>query len=145
MRTMVGDRYVVERMRQGNFNFGGEQSGHIIMTDFMTTGDGLAAALQFLVAMVDSGKRSSDLLHLFEPCPQELKNIPIIAGSDPLNSQSVKKAIEDAHKLLENVGRLVIRKSGTEPLIRIMVEHENELTIRQVLNNISYRLEKQIT
>ncbi len=145
VRTMVGDRYVVERMRQGNFNFGGEQSGHIIMTDFMTTGDGLAAALQFLVAMVDSGKRSSDLLHLFEPCPQELKNIPIVAGSDPLNSQSVKKAIEDAHKLLENVGRLVIRKSGTEPLIRIMVEHENELTIRQVLNNISYQLEKQIT
>ena len=125
-RTKVGDRYVVEAMRQGGFNLGGEQSGHIVMTDFATTGDGLIAGLQFLGAMVEEGKRASDLTATFEPVPQMLKNVRYDAGADPLATASVKAAIAEAEGTLNGAGRLLIRKSGTEPLIRVMAECEDE-------------------
>ncbi|MEM9578736.1 MAG: phosphoglucosamine mutase [Pseudomonadota bacterium] len=124
-RTSVGDRYVVERMRSGGFNLGGEQSGHIVMTDYATTGDGLMAGLQFLAAMIGSGKRASALLNRFEPVPQLLKNVRFTAGQTPLEMASVKLAITEAEQRLSGSGRLLIRKSGTEPLIRVMAEHED--------------------
>ncbi|WP_300039161.1 phosphoglucosamine mutase [uncultured Roseobacter sp.] len=124
-RTGVGDRYVVERMRAGGFNLGGEQSGHIVMTDYATTGDGLMAALQFLAEMVSSGKPASMLLNNFDPVPQLLKNVRFAAGQTPLEDASVQAAIGQAEKDLAGLGRLLIRKSGTEPLVRVMAEHEN--------------------
>ncbi|MGB3243162.1 MAG: phosphoglucosamine mutase [Sulfitobacter sp.] len=124
-RTDVGDRYVVERMRQGGFNLGGEQSGHIVMTDHATTGDGLMAGLQFLAEMVRSGQPSSELLHQFEPVPQLLKNVKYTAGQTPLETKPVKDAIAQAEADLSAGGRLLIRKSGTEPLVRVMAEHED--------------------
>ncbi|GAB5459788.1 MAG: phosphoglucosamine mutase [Henriciella sp.] len=120
-RTKVGDRYVVERMRKGGFNLGGEQSGHIVMSDYSTTGDGLMAALQVLAVMVESEKPLSKIAHVFDPVPQKLVNVRY-EGSDPLEAESVKSAISDAEKRLDKTGRLVIRKSGTEPLIRVMAE-----------------------
>ena len=125
-RTGVGDRYVVERMRSGGFNLGGEQSGHIVMTDYATTGDGLMAGLQFLAEMVRSGRRASELVHSFEKVPQLLKNVRYSAGQTPLDEASVKAAIADAEERLNGTGRLLIRKSGTEPLIRVMAECEDE-------------------
>ncbi|MEL7106159.1 MAG: phosphoglucosamine mutase [Pseudomonadota bacterium] len=125
-RTKVGDRYVVEAMRQGGFNLGGEQSGHIVMTDFATTGDGLIAGLQFLGAMVDEGKCASELSATFDPVPQMLKNVRYDAGADPLAAASVQAAIAEAEGTLNGAGRLLIRKSGTEPLIRVMAECEDE-------------------
>lgn len=124
-RTGVGDRYVVERMRQGGFNLGGEQSGHIVMTDHATTGDGLMAGLQFLAEMVRAEKPASDLLHQFEPVPQLLKNVRFEAGQTPLETAGVKAAIAQAEADLAGGGRLLIRKSGTEPLVRVMAEHED--------------------
>lgn len=121
-RTSVGDRYVVARMRNGGFNLGGEQSGHIIMSDHTTTGDGLLSGLQVLAAMVQTGKPASELLHRFEPVPQLLKNVRYKAGQDPLSADVVKIAIAEAEADLEGAGRLLIRKSGTEPLIRVMAE-----------------------
>ena len=124
-RTAVGDRYVVERMREGGFNLGGEQSGHIVMTDYATTGDGLMAGLEFLAAMVQSGKPASTLMHRFDPVPQLLKNVRFSAGQAPLEADDVKAAIAQAEADLAGKGRLLIRKSGTEPLIRVMAEHED--------------------
>mgnify|MGYP000029429823 CR=1 FL=1 len=124
-RTGVGDRYVVERMRQGGFNLGGEQSGHIVMTDHATTGDGLMAGLQFLAEMVRSEKPASELLRQFEPVPQLLKNVRFSTGQTPLEAPSVKAAIAQAEADLAGGGRLLIRKSGTEPLVRVMAEHED--------------------
>ncbi|NIY71168.1 phosphoglucosamine mutase [Marivivens donghaensis] len=135
-RTAVGDRYVVERMRQGGFNLGGEQSGHIVMTDYATTGDGLLAGLQFLSAMVQTGKRASELAKTFETVPQMLKNVRYAAGSDPLNAATVKAAISDAEGRLEGKGRLLIRKSGTEPLVRVMAECEDPHLLEQVVDAI---------
>lgn len=120
-RTKVGDRYVVERMREGGFNLGGEQSGHIVMSDYSTTGDGLMAALQVLAVMVEKEKPLSEIAHVFDPVPQKLVNIRYEAGA-PLEEASVQQAIAAAEKKLGNKGRLVIRKSGTEPLIRVMAE-----------------------
>ena len=120
-RTKVGDRYVVARMREGGFNLGGEQSGHIVMSDYSTTGDGLMAALQVLAVMVETEKPLSEIAHVFDPVPQKLVNVRY-KGSDPLDTNSVKAAIADAEKRLAATGRLVIRKSGTEPLIRVMAE-----------------------
>ena len=120
-RTQVGDRYVMERMRQGGFNLGGEQSGHVILSDFSTTGDGMIAALQVLAVMVKSGKPMSTLARSFEPVPQKLENVRI-AGGKPLEHADVQQAIKDAEARLNGTGRLVIRASGTEPLIRIMAE-----------------------
>ncbi len=124
-RTAVGDRYVVERMRSGGYNLGGEQSGHIVMTDYGTTGDGLMAGLQFLAAMIETGKPASALLHRFDPVPQLLKNVRFSADQSPLEEASVQAAITDAENALGDKGRLLIRKSGTEPLVRVMAEHED--------------------
>ncbi len=135
-RTKVGDRYVVERMRQNGFNLGGEQSGHIVMTDYATTGDGLLAGLQFLAAMVSTGKRASELAKTFETVPQLLKNVRYSAGSDPLNADAVKSAIANAEGLLTGKGRLLIRKSGTEPLVRVMAECEDDALLLQVVDGI---------
>ena len=125
-RTSVGDRYVVQKMREGGFNLGGEQSGHIVMTDYATTGDGLLAGVQFLAALVETGKKASELATQFETVPQLLKNVRYSAGQTPLQNEDVASAILDAEQKLKGKGRLLIRKSGTEPLIRVMAECENE-------------------
>ncbi len=135
-RTAVGDRYVVERMRAGGFNLGGEQSGHIVMTDYATTGDGLIAGLQFLAEMARSGRPAVDLVHQFDTVPQMLKNVRYGAGSAPLDAASVKAKIADAEVLLAGKGRLLIRKSGTEPLVRVMAECEDEALLRDVVDGI---------
>ena len=141
-RTAVGDRYVVERMRGAGFNLGGEQSGHIVMTDYATTGDGLIAGLQFLAAMSDSGRKASDLVAQFEPVPQLLKNVRYALGADPLSVDSVKAEIARAEARLDGQGRVLIRKSGTEPLIRVMAEAEDEAVLREVVDGIVAAVEK---
>jgi phosphoglucosamine mutase len=123
-RTQVGDRHVLERMRRGGFNVGGEQSGHMILFDHATTGDGTVAALSVLTGLVRSGKRASELLRLFEPVPQLLKNVRYDGGA-PLEQDSVKQAIAEAERELGGNGRLVIRPSGTEPVIRVMAEGDD--------------------
>ncbi|KAJ54220.1 phosphoglucosamine mutase [Actibacterium mucosum KCTC 23349] len=135
-RTSVGDRYVVERMRAGGFNLGGEQSGHIVMTDYSTTGDGLLAGLQFLTAMVETGYKASTLVRQFEPVPQLLKNVRFDQTAAPLDEAAVKAAIAQAEGDLVGKGRLLIRKSGTEPLIRVMAECEDEGLLTQVVDGI---------
>jgi phosphoglucosamine mutase len=132
-RTAVGDRYVVERMRAEGYNLGGEQSGHIVMTDYATTGDGLLAGLQFLSAMAETGQPASALARNFETVPQMLENVRYAAGQDPLSAPSVKSAIEAAEARLTGSGRLLIRKSGTEPLIRVMAECENDALLREIV------------
>ncbi len=134
-RTRVGDRYVVEHMRSGGFNVGGEQSGHVVLSDFNTTGDGLIAALQVLAVLVQSGGSVSDICRMFDPVPQVLKNVRYGSGA-PLEEDQVKKAIEAAKQKLGNSGRLVIRKSGTEPLIRVMAEGDNADLVTQVVDDI---------
>ncbi|MCU4652915.1 phosphoglucosamine mutase [Roseibacterium sp. SDUM158016] len=135
-RTAVGDRYVVEAMREKGLNLGGEQSGHIVMTDYATTGDGLMAALQFLAEMVRTGQRASTLARRFEPVPQLLKNVRYAAGTAPLERDPVKAAIAAAEARLNGQGRLLIRKSGTEPLIRVMAEAEDEALMSSVVDEI---------
>ena len=135
-RTSVGDRYVVERMRAGGFNLGGEQSGHIVMTDHATTGDGLIAGLQFLAAMAETGQPASALVRQFDPVPQLLKNVRYADGAAPLEHTAVKAAIAGAEARLSGTGRLLIRKSGTEPLIRVMAECEDEAMLREVVDGI---------
>ncbi|MCG3266656.1 phosphoglucosamine mutase [Yoonia sp. I 8.24] len=135
-RTAVGDRYVVEAMRANGWNLGGEQSGHIVMTDFATTGDGLLAGLQFLAAMIETGKKASALSKSFETVPQMLKNVRYTAGQDPLAAQSVQDAIKAAEASLVGKGRLLIRKSGTEPLIRVMAECEDDALLAQTVDGI---------
>ncbi len=135
-RTAVGDRYVVERMREGGFNLGGEQSGHIVMTDYATTGDGLIAGLQFLAEMARTGKPASDLTRSFETVPQMLKNVRYGAGSAPLEAASVKAIIAASEVRLRGKGRLLIRKSGTEPLVRVMAECEDEGLLIEVVDGI---------
>ena len=136
-RTDVGDRYVVDAMRRGGFNLGGEQSGHIVMSDYATTGDGLLAGLQFLAAMVEVGKPASELAKVFSPYPQVLKNISFTADKAPLETVTVQAAIKDAEASLFGKGRLLIRKSGTEPLIRVMVEAEDQTLLRQVIDDMT--------
>ncbi len=135
-RTSVGDRYVVERMRQGCFNLGGEQSGHIVMTDHATTGDGLMASLQFLAEMVRSERPASELLHQFEQVPQLLKNVRFEAGQQPLDAAQVQAAIKQAEADLSGGGRLLIRKSGTEPLVRVMAEHEDATLMERSVDSV---------
>ena len=135
-RTNVGDRYVVERMRSGGFNLGGEQSGHIVMTDYATTGDGLMAALQFLAALVQSGLRASELANVFEPVPQLLKNVRFEKGQTPLDDEAVQAEILRVESALSGRGRLLIRKSGTEPLVRVMAECEDEGLLHQSVDAI---------
>jgi len=141
-RTAVGDRYVVERMREKGYNLGGEQSGHIVMTDYVTTGDGLIAALQFLSAMVETGKSASALARVFEPYPQLLQNVRFQKGATPLEAASVRAAIAEGEARLTGRGRLVIRKSGTEPLVRIMGECEDPELLRAVIGEIEAEVAK---
>ncbi|MAT87913.1 MAG: phosphoglucosamine mutase [Aestuariivita sp.] len=135
-RTKVGDRYVVERMREGGFNLGGEQSGHIIMSDYSTTGDGLMAGLHFLAEIIRTDQPASQLLGVFEPVPQLLKNVLYSVDQDPLEMPSVKQAILHAEDILIGQGRLLIRKSGTEPLIRVMAECENDTLLQQIVDDV---------
>ncbi len=134
-RTKVGDRYVLERMRQGGFNVGGEQSGHMILSDYATTGDGTIAALQVLAALVESGKPASELLHCFDPVPQLLKNVRF-GGGQPLEADSVRRVIAEAEAELNGSGRLVIRPSGTEPVIRVMAEGDDAGQVETVVERI---------
>ena len=134
-RTTVGDRYVLEAMREMRRNVGGEQSGHIILSDYATTGDGLIAGLQILASLVETGKPASELLHLFEPVPQLLKNVRFDGGA-PLEDDRVKRVIADAEAELAKRGRLVIRKSGTEPLIRVMAEGDDPDMVARLVDRI---------
>ena len=136
IRTKVGDRYVLEDMRATGCNVGGEQSGHIILSDHATTGDGLVAGLQVLAALVEAGAPASTLLRQFEPLPQLLKNVRFNGGAEPLEADSVRKRIAAAEAELEGKGRLVIRKSGTEPLIRVMAEGEDPVIVDRIVNDI---------
>ena len=134
-RTAVGDRYVVEKMRATGCNLGGEQSGHIILSDYATTGDGLIAALQVLAAIVETGRRASEVCRVFEPVPQLLRNVRYGDGK-PLESEKVQRAIAVAEKQLGAAGRLVIRNSGTEPVIRVMAESEDEGLLKAVVDDV---------
>ncbi|TAA64965.1 phosphoglucosamine mutase [Shinella sp. JR1-6] len=134
-RTKVGDRYVVEHMRQHDYNVGGEQSGHIVLSDFGTTGDGLVAALQVLACVKRSGKTVSEVCNRFEPVPQVLKNVRIKAGQ-PLEDATVRQAIADAECELARNGRLLIRPSGTEPLIRVMAEGDDRAQVERIVDEL---------
>src|SRR5689334_14478089 len=134
-RTAVGDRYVVEKMRSVGCNLGGEQSGHIILSDYATTGDGLIAALQVMAAIVETGKRASEVCRVFDPVPQLLRNVRFTNGQ-PLESRRVRQAVADAESRLGSTGRLVIRKSGTEPVIRVMAQGEDEDLLTGVVDAI---------
>jgi len=136
IRTQVGDRYVVERMRSDGFNLGGEQSGHIVLGDFATTGDGLVAALQVLAAVVEEGASASSVCRRFEPFPQLLKNVRV-NGGDAMADARVQGAIADGEARLGTGGRLLIRKSGTEPVVRVMAEGEDEGLIDTVVGEIA--------
>lgn len=140
IRTQVGDRYVVERMRQSECNVGGEQSGHIILSDYTTTGDGLIAALQALAVIVQSGRPASEAARPFRPLPQLLKNVRTAPGSAALDAPAVKSAIRDCEAKLGPSGRLLIRRSGTEPVIRIMAEGEDAALIGRVVEEIAEAL-----
>jgi len=134
-RTKVGDRYVAERMRETGANLGGEQSGHVIMSDFATTGDGLLAALQVLAVMVESGRAASEVCRVFESLPQLLKNVRFV-GASPLGHPAVQQAIAAATDRLRGTGRVLIRESGTEPLVRVMAEGENEALVAEVVDGL---------
>jgi phosphoglucosamine mutase len=134
-RTKVGDRYVVEHMRAHGLNVGGEQSGHIVLSDFSTTGDGLVSALQVLACIKRQNKPVSEITRKFEPVPQLLKNVRI-SGGRPLEEAPVKAAIEEARNRLGKSGRLVIRPSGTEPLIRVMAEGDDPGLVKRVVDDI---------
>ena len=134
-RTGVGDRYVVEKMRALGCNLGGEQSGHIILSDYATTGDGLIAALQVLASIVETDRRASEVCRLFTPVPQLLRSVRFGKG-DPLESPSVKRAIEDGEARVGSGGRLVVRRSGTEPVIRVMAQGEDEALLTGVVDEI---------
>jgi len=135
VRAQIGDRYVLEAMRAGGYNVGGEQSGHIILTDYATTGDGLIAGLQILAELVSQDKPASELLNLFEPLPQLLKSVRFNGGA-PLEADAVKAAISSAETRLGSAGRLLIRKSGTEPVIRVMAEGEDEALVAEIVETI---------
>jgi len=138
IRAGVGDRYVVEKMREGGYNLGGEQSGHIILSDHNTTGDGLMAALEVLGVLVQSGRKASEVLSVFQPYPQILKNIRLSSAekSAVLGHEEVQKAIRDGEERMGRKGRLLIRKSGTEPLIRVMGEGEDAALVAAIVDDI---------
>jgi phosphoglucosamine mutase len=135
IRTQVGDRYVLEAMRSQGYNVGGEQSGHIILSDYATTGDGLVAALQVLAELVENGAPASEVLHRFEPLPQLLKNVRF-KGGKPLEAEAVRAVIAEAERELNGKGRLVIRPSGTEPVIRVMAEGDDPGQVERVVDRI---------
>lgn len=135
IRAKVGDRYVVEAMREQGYNLGGEQSGHMVLTDFATTGDGLIAALQVLNILRQSGKPAHELLHLFDPVPQQLQNVRY-NGNDPLKNENVQQVIASATQELNGNGRILVRPSGTEPVIRVMAEGDNAAEVEQAVAKI---------
>ncbi|MBK4720000.1 phosphoglucosamine mutase [Azospirillum sp. YIM DDC1] len=138
VRTPVGDRYVVEHMREHGYNVGGEQSGHVVLSDYSTTGDGLIAALQVLAVLIQSGGRAaSEVCQVFAPVPQKLTNVRFAAGSKPLEIASVQAAIRDGEARLNGSGRILIRKSGTEPVIRVMAEGDDEGLVHTVVADIA--------
>ncbi|MCW6508987.1 phosphoglucosamine mutase [Lichenifustis flavocetrariae] len=144
VRTAVGDRYVLEHMREHGYNLGGEQSGHIILSDHSTTGDGLVAALQVLASVQKQGKRVSEVCHRFEPVPQILKNVRF-AGASPLAQDRMTKVIEAARERIGANGRLVIRPSGTEPLIRVMGEGDDRSLVESVVDDVCDALSARVT
>jgi len=143
IRAKVGDRHVLQEMRTNGINVGGEQSGHMILLDHATTGDGTVAALQVLGELVESGKKASELLHLFDPVPQLLKNVRY-SGGKPLDNEHVKTVIAQAETELSGKGRLVIRASGTEPLIRVMAEGDDEDQVEEIVDRICQAVEGAI-
>ena len=145
VRTPVGDRYVVEHMRTHGFNVGGEQSGHVVLSDYSTTGDGLIAALQVLACIQGTGKPTSEACRLFDPVPQKLTNVRFTAGSAPLEAAEVKEAIREGESRLDGAGRLLIRKSGTEPLIRVMAEGDDAGLVDQVVGDIVAAVQRAAT
>jgi phosphoglucosamine mutase len=138
-RTPVGDRYVVEHMRRHGYNVGGEQSGHIVLSDFSTTGDGLVTALQILAVVAQSGKPVSEVCNRFDPLPQVLTNVRYTNGQ-PLDNIAVRRAIDSGKSKLGTTGRLVIRPSGTEPVIRVMAEGDDEGLVKTVVSDIVHAL-----
>jgi phosphoglucosamine mutase len=140
-RTAVGDRAVMVRMREGGFNLGGEQSGHIILSDFSTTGDGLLAALQVLAVLKEGDQPMSALARQFEPVPQKLENVRFASGK-PLEDEGVKAVMAQAEQRLNGSGRILVRASGTEPLIRIMAEGDDEKLVSQVVKEIAGAVKK---
>ncbi len=143
-RTRVGDRYVVEEMRRSDYNVGGEQSGHVVLSDYTTTGDGLVTALQVLSVVVQSGRPVSEVCRRFEPVPQLLKSIRY-DGGNPLENEAVKGNIEAGRLRLGNSGRLVIRPSGTEPVIRVMAEGDDQHLVTQVVDEIAASIERYVS
>jgi phosphoglucosamine mutase len=135
VRTPVGDRYVLEHMRANGFNIGGEPSGHIILSDYTTTGDGFIAALQVLSVIKRSGKPVSEVCHRFEPLPQVLKNVRYQKGK-PLENAQVRSAIASAERKLGGGGRLIVRPSGTEPVIRVMGEGDDRTLVESVVDDV---------
>ena len=136
VRTGVGDRHVLEKMRSSGYNVGGEQSGHIILSDYATTGDGLVAALQILAELKRAGAPASEVLHRFEPLPQLLKNVRFERGAKPLDKDAVKAVIAEAEAELDGKGRVLIRASGTEPVIRVMAEGDDDAQVTRVVDRI---------
>jgi len=134
-RTPVGDRYVLDHMRSHGYNVGGEASGHIILSDYTTTGDGLLAALQVLAVVKKNGRPASEVCHRFDPLPQVLKNVRYNSGA-PLENEQVRSAIELAQARLNVHGRLIIRPSGTEPVIRVMGEGEDKMLVEEIVDGI---------
>jgi phosphoglucosamine mutase len=134
-RTKVGDRYVAERMRETGMNLGGEQSGHVIMSDFATTGDGLLAALQVLAVIVEQRRSAGEVCRVFTPLPQRLKNVRF-EGPSPMHDKRIRKAIAAAEVELNGSGRLLIRESGTEPVVRVMAEAEDGALVRRVVDEL---------
>jgi phosphoglucosamine mutase len=143
IRSKVGDRYVVESMREGGFNLGGEQSGHIVMSDASTTGDGLLAALQILSLLKSSGQKASEALSLFTPYPQILRNVTF-SGGKPLENTKVQQAIQQAEKDMAHDGRILVRASGTEPVIRVMAEGKNPGQVEQIVGNLCAIIQKAV-
>ncbi|MBN9591292.1 MAG: phosphoglucosamine mutase, partial [Alphaproteobacteria bacterium] len=139
-RAPVGDRYVLEMMHKGDFNVGGEQSGHIILNDFTTTGDGLIAALQVLAVIAGENRKASEAAHLFEPLPQLLHNVRF-RGRHPLEEPRVTERIRAAEARLNGSGRLLVRKSGTEPVIRIMAESDDIALVQEVVRDVASAIE----
>lgn len=144
VRAAVGDRYVVERMREGGYNFGGEQSGHVVMSDYATTGDGLLAALQVLAVVKAAGKPMSTIGHVFTPVPQILKNVHFTKGLKPLDDAGIKAAITAAESHLAPQGRLLVRASGTEPVIRVMAEGDDAKAVETVVTSLCHTIETYV-
>jgi phosphoglucosamine mutase len=144
VRVQVGDRYVVEAMREGGYNIGGEQSGHIVLSDYSTTGDGLLAALQVLALVKQQGRPASEALSVFTPLPQVLRNVKFEKSAKPLDNTQVQAAIRSAQEQLTKGGRLLVRASGTEPVIRVMAEGDDAAMVENVVGDLCAVIEKAV-